>query len=67
MLFSYLVIRLKDDIRIIRQTFLRERLIIFVGVCRGPEYTTVWKVSKYCVISGPYFPVFELNMEIYGV
>ena len=24
---------------------------------------TVWKVSKYGVISGPYFPVFELNMD----
>ena len=26
-----------------------------------------WKVSKYGVISGPYFPVFGLNTEIYGV
>ena len=24
-----------------------------------------WKASKYGVISGPYFPVFELNTEIY--
>ena len=29
-------------------------------------YTT-WKVSKYGVISGPYFPVFGLNTEIYEV
>ena len=28
---------------------------------------TGWKVSKYGVFSGPYFPVFELNTEIYGV
>ena len=28
---------------------------------------TVWKVSKYGVISGPYFPVFGLNTEIYSV
>ena len=28
---------------------------------------TAWKVYKYGVISGPYFPVFELNMEIYFV
>ena len=28
---------------------------------------TVWKVSKYKVISGPYFPVFGLNKEIYRV
>ena len=27
----------------------------------------VWKVSKYGVISGPYFPLFGLNMKIYGV
>ena len=25
---------------------------------------TAWKVSKYGVISGPYFPVFGLNTEI---
>ena len=28
---------------------------------------TAWKVSKYGVFSGPYFPVFGLNREIYGV
>ena len=28
---------------------------------------TAWKVSKYGVISGPYFPAFRLNMEIYSV
>ena len=27
---------------------------------------TAWKVSKYEVISGPYFPVFGLNTEIYS-
>ena len=26
---------------------------------------TLWKVSKYGVFSGPYFPVFGLNTEIY--
>ena len=26
---------------------------------------TVWKVSRYGVFSGPYFPVFEKNTEIY--
>ena len=29
--------------------------------------TTGWKMSKYWVISGPYFPVFGLNTEIYSV
>ena len=28
---------------------------------------TAWKVSKYRVFSGPYFPVFRLNTEIYSV
>ena len=28
---------------------------------------TAWKVSKYGVFSGPYFPIFGLNTEIYGV
>ena len=26
-----------------------------------------WKVSKYGVVSGPYFPVFGLNTEIYSI
>ena len=29
--------------------------------------STAWKVSKYAVISGPYFPLFGLNTEIYFV
>ena len=28
---------------------------------------TAWRVSKYGVFSGPYFPVFGLNTEIYRV
>ena len=28
---------------------------------------TTWKVSKYGVFSGPYFPVFGLNTEIYSI
>ena len=31
------------------------------------EGLTVWKVSKYGVISGPYLPVLRLNKESYGV
>ena len=27
---------------------------------------TAWKVSKYGVFSGPYFPVLDLNTEIYS-
>ena len=28
--------------------------------------STAWKVSKYGFISGPYFPVFGLNIGKYG-
>ena len=28
---------------------------------------TAWKVSKYGVFSGPYFPLLRLNTEIYRV
>ena len=28
---------------------------------------TVWKVSKYGVFSGPYFPEFEFNTERYFI
>ena len=31
------------------------------------QLCTAWKVSKYGVIFGPYFPVFGLNTEIYRV
>ena len=31
------------------------------------KISTAWKVSKYGVFSGPYFPVFGLNTEIYFV
>ena len=31
------------------------------------RYVTAWKVTKYGVFSGPYFLVFGLNTEIYGV
>ena len=30
-------------------------------------FPTAWKVSKYGIFSGPYFPVFGLNTEIYEV
>ena len=34
----------------------------------SPKSTlTAWKVSKYGFISGPYFPVFQLNTDIYSV
>ena len=32
----------------------------------GPVKFTAWKVSKYGVFSGPYFPVFGLNTGKYG-
>ena len=31
------------------------------------DTNTVWKVSKFGVVSIPYFPEFGMNTEIYGV
>ena len=31
------------------------------------SHNTAWKVPKYAVFSGPYFPVVGLNTEIYSV
>ena len=31
------------------------------------DFNTAWKVSKYGVFSGPYFPAFGLNTERYRV
>ena len=42
---------LKDD------NWILKKIMIFC------EYCTAWKVSKYGVISGPYFSVFRLNTE----
>ena len=35
--------------------------LLFYNTC------TAWKVSKYRIFSGPYFPAFGLNTERYGV
>ena len=32
---------------------------------RDEKIITAWKVSKYRILSGPYFPVFGLNTEKY--
>ena len=38
-----------------------------VQCCHTENVFTACKVSKYGVFSGPYFPAFELNTEIYGL
>ena len=38
----------------------------FAQLIKRPMLYTAWKVSKYGVISGPYFPVFGLNTAKYG-
>ena len=35
-------------------------------ICMTCLLITAWKVSKYGVISGPYFPLFWLNAGTYG-
>ena len=39
----------------------------YIQRCWQSGENNTWKVSKYGVFSGPYFPVFGLNTEIYGV
>ena len=44
-------------------------MFTILKICRETsrhETDTAQKVSKYGVFSGPYFPVFSLNMEKYG-
>ena len=41
-------------------------ITIFMHVIKKDNTYTVWKVSKWEVISGPYFPVFGLNAGKYG-
>ena len=36
-------------------------------ICQIIKITTAWKVSKYVVFSGQYYPKFELNTERYEV
>ena len=38
----------------------------FVSFFRLGNFNTVWKVAKYGVFSGPYFPVFGLSKGKYG-
>ena len=52
--------------------FVLSRCIVywihFENICNftSQKTFTVWKVSKYGVFSGPYFPVFSLNTRNYG-
>ena len=41
-------------------TFLRQKVSV-----KQRKVSTAWKVSKYGVFSGPYFPVFSPNVEKY--
>ena len=40
---------------------VQKKFILYSG-----RYYTAWKVSKYGVLSGPYFPVFSPNTGKYG-
>ena len=46
---------------------LKFHLIFWFGNYMEAHSFTTWKVSKYGVFSGPYFPVSGLNTEIYSV
>ena len=47
--------------------FTRTHLCCSVFLNKVGGMITAWKVSKYRVFSGPYFPAFGLNTERYGV
>ena len=49
------------NLHLIRESFLRYKTNIYFS------FYTAWKASKYGIFSGPYFPVFGLNTEIYEV
>ena len=42
-------------------------VLFLIKVNDMPMAFTVWKVSKYGVFSGSYFPLFGLNTEVYSV
>ena len=41
--------------------------LVYPRRLKSTKEFTAWKMSKDGVFSGPYFPVFGLNTEIYGV
>ena len=52
------------------EQYVKKELIFFsiFGIYVIIQLTlTAWIVSEYGVIPGPYFPVFELNTEIYNI
>ena len=40
---------------------------LFIGRDKPAPSSTAWKASKYGVISGPYFPVLGMNVDIYSL
>ena len=42
-------------------------MVSWLSACLFAQYFAAWKVFKYGVFSGPYFPVFGLDAEIYFV
>ena len=53
-----------DKFKILLHLVLKTISVITIMICDCP---TTWKVSKYGTFSGPYFPVFRLNSEIYSI
>ena len=54
------------------QVFTPEALPVLLHISRIKSFSptissTAWKMSKYGVFSGPYFPVFGLNTVRYGL
>ena len=59
----------KHSINFLKQTFQEKatEIIHWLHLKRYSWFVTAWKVAKYRVISGPYFPAFGLNTERYSI
>ena len=50
-----------------RSKILQKNAHSYAIICQIMKITTAWKVSKYGVFSGQYYPAFGLNTERYSV
>ena len=61
------LVRLRERLRFIYDLLFCLWGMVPRKIFENKKGSTAWKASKYWVISGPYFPTFGLNTEIYGV
>ena len=61
------LVRLRERLRFIYDLLFCLWGMVPRKIFENKKGSTAWKASKYWAISGPYFPAFGLNTEIYGV